>query len=69
MHLSATTVTRILRIVFLVWLVATASLLLHTVRRRGHSAPGVRRNFMQPRAGEQANSKADAWMATRSEAA
>jgi hypothetical protein len=67
MHLSGTTVTRILQIVFLVWLVVTASLLLHTVRRRGHPVPGVRQNLMQPRAGEQANSKP--WMATRSEAA
>jgi len=65
MHLSGTTVTRILRIVFLVWLVVTASLLLQTVRRRVRSAPDVRRNLMRSRAGEQANSRP--WMPARSE--
>lgn len=47
MHMSRTAVTRILRIVFIVWLIVTAGLLWQTVRKSPRSVPDVRPNLLQ----------------------
>lgn len=43
--MSRTTVDRILRIVFLAWLIVTAALIWQTVHRPARSVPDVRRNL------------------------
>jgi hypothetical protein len=52
MEMRKVTATRILRIGFLVWLIATAGLLVHIVRRPARSVPEIRRNLLQPRAND-----------------